>query len=59
MSGRLHGKVAIIIGAGSRGPGLGNGKATATLFAREGAKIFCVDSRSWPSCEQPNWCLNA
>ena len=35
--GRLQGKVAIVTGAGSRGPGLGNGKATAILFAREGA----------------------
>src|SRR5207249_10003582 len=43
MSGRLNGKIAIITGAGSRGPGLGNGKATAILFAREGAKGFCVD----------------
>src|SRR5207248_11344129 len=43
MSGRLSGKIAIITGAGSRGPGLGNGKATAILFAREGAKVFCVD----------------
>jgi NAD(P)-dependent dehydrogenase (short-subunit alcohol dehydrogenase family) len=39
----LNGKVAIVTGAGSRGPGLGNGKATAILFAREGAKVFCVD----------------
>ena len=30
-------------GAGSRGPGLGNGKATAILFAREGARVLCVD----------------
>ena len=30
-------------GAGSRGPGLGNGKAAAILFAREGARILCVD----------------
>src|SRR5262249_35124522 len=43
MSGRLAGKVAIVAGAGSRGPGLGNGKATAILFAREGARVFCVD----------------
>jgi NAD(P)-dependent dehydrogenase (short-subunit alcohol dehydrogenase family) len=43
MAGRLKDKVAIVTGAGSRGPGLGNGKATAILFAREGAKVLCVD----------------
>ena len=40
---RLDGKVAIVTGAGSSGPGIGNGKATAVLFAREGAKILLVD----------------
>ncbi|OPY87236.1 MAG: Cyclopentanol dehydrogenase [Smithella sp. PtaU1.Bin162] len=43
MSGRLKNKVAIVTGAGSAGPGWGNGKATAALFAREGAKVFAVD----------------
>ncbi|HEV8438682.1 MAG TPA: SDR family NAD(P)-dependent oxidoreductase [Methylomirabilota bacterium] len=43
MAGRLQGKVAIVTGAGSRGPGLGNGKAAAVLFAREGARVLCVD----------------
>jgi NAD(P)-dependent dehydrogenase (short-subunit alcohol dehydrogenase family) len=43
MPGRLAGKVAIVTGAGSRGPGVGNGKAVAILFAREGAKVLCVD----------------
>src|SRR5262245_29890376 len=43
MPGRLTGKVAIVTGAGSRGPGLGNGKATAILFAREGARVLCAD----------------
>lgn len=43
MSKRLNGKVAIVIGAGAIGEGWGNGKATAVLFAREGAKIFAVD----------------
>ena len=43
MPGRLAGKIAIVTGAGSRGPGLGNGKATAILFAREGARVLCVD----------------
>jgi len=43
MGGRLGGKIAIVTGAGSRGPGLGNGKAAAILFAREGACVLCVD----------------
>jgi NAD(P)-dependent dehydrogenase (short-subunit alcohol dehydrogenase family) len=43
MGERLRGKVAIVTGAGSRGPGVGNGKAAATLFAREGARVLCVD----------------
>ena len=44
MAGRLNGKVAIVTGAGSRGPGIGNGKASAILFAREGAKVLCLDA---------------
>jgi NAD(P)-dependent dehydrogenase (short-subunit alcohol dehydrogenase family) len=44
MAGRLKDKVAIVTGAGSRGPGIGNGKAAAILFAREGAKVLCVDT---------------
>ena len=43
MPDRLKGKVAIVTGAGSRGAGVGNGKATAILFAREGAQVLCVD----------------
>ena len=43
MAGRLDGKVAMVVGAGSSGPGWGNGKAAAVLFAREGARVFCVD----------------
>ena len=42
--GRLEGKVAIVTGAGSSGPGVGNGKATAILFARQGAKVLLVDA---------------
>jgi NAD(P)-dependent dehydrogenase (short-subunit alcohol dehydrogenase family) len=41
--GRLQDKVAIIAGAGSIAEGWSNGKATAVLMAREGAKIFAVD----------------
>jgi NAD(P)-dependent dehydrogenase (short-subunit alcohol dehydrogenase family) len=40
---RLKDKVAMIVGAGSIGPGWGNGKASAVACAREGAKVFCVD----------------
>jgi len=40
---RLKGKIALVVGAGSSGPGWGNGKATAVAFAREGAKVFCAD----------------
>jgi len=43
MGDRLKGKIVIVSGAGSSGPGWGNGKATSVLFAREGAKIFAVD----------------
>jgi NAD(P)-dependent dehydrogenase (short-subunit alcohol dehydrogenase family) len=43
---RLEGKVAIVTGAGSSAPGLGNGKAIATLFARHGAKVVLVDLNS-------------
>lgn len=43
MSGRLHNKIALVAGAGCIGPGWGNGRATAVLFAREGAKVFAVD----------------
>jgi len=40
---RLEGKVAIVAGAGSVGPGWGNGRATAVRFAEEGAKVFAID----------------
>ena len=43
MPGRLHDKIALVFGAGSIGPGWGNGKAAAVAFAREGAKVVAVD----------------
>ncbi|MFN0316267.1 MAG: SDR family NAD(P)-dependent oxidoreductase [Burkholderiales bacterium] len=49
---RLEGKTAIIVGAGqSPGEGIGNGRATALRFAREGAKILAVD-RDLASAEE-------
>ncbi|MFJ2259300.1 SDR family NAD(P)-dependent oxidoreductase [Streptomyces sp. NPDC087844] len=41
--GRLAGRVAVISGAGSVGPGWGNGRATAVIFAREGATVYLTD----------------
>lgn len=42
--GRVEGKVAIVTGAGSTpGPGIGTGKATAVVLAREGAKVVLAD----------------
>ncbi len=43
MAGRVQGKVAFVTGAGSAGPGWGNGKAAAALYAREGASVFAID----------------
>lgn len=40
---RLKDRVAIVTGAGSVGPGWGNGRATAVRFAEEGARVFAVD----------------
>lgn len=41
---RLSGKRAVVIGAGQTpGDTIGNGRAIATLFAREGARVLCVD----------------
>ena len=45
MSQRMKGKVVIVTGAGSSGPGWGNGKAAAVLYARHGASVFAVDNR--------------
>ena len=44
MNGRLSGKVALVMGAG-QSPGVteGNGRAIATMFAAEGARVVCAD----------------
>src|SRR5579859_2279851 len=52
-AGRLAGMVAIVTGGGSRGPGIGNGRAAAILFAREGARVAVVDrEREWAAQTQ-------
>ena len=43
MALRLKDKVALVSGAGSVGPGWGNGRATTVRFVEEGAKVFAVD----------------
>ena len=46
MTRRLEGKIAIVVGAGQTpGATIGNGRATAILFAREGAHVIAVDRR--------------
>jgi len=42
---RLSGKVAVVTGAGSRAPGIGIGRATSVLIAREGASVVLLDNR--------------
>lgn len=43
MGTRLKDRVSIVTGAGTSGEGMGNGKAAAMLFAREGAPIVAGD----------------
>ena len=57
MADRLKGKVALVVGAGSIGPGWGNGKATAVAFAREGARVFCADI-NWAAAEETAGIIN-
>src|SRR5262245_44659318 len=40
----LRGKVAIVTGAGSRGDGIGNGRAASIVLAREGTKVALLDA---------------
>ena len=44
MAGRLEGKACLVTGAGQTpGETIGNGRAISVLFAREGARVLCVD----------------
>ncbi|HEY0301506.1 MAG TPA: SDR family NAD(P)-dependent oxidoreductase [Rhizomicrobium sp.] len=49
---RLKGKTAVVVGAGQTpGSTIGNGRAMAVLFAREGAEVLCVD-REMPRAQE-------
>jgi NAD(P)-dependent dehydrogenase (short-subunit alcohol dehydrogenase family) len=44
MAGRVEGKTAIVVGGGqTKGETVGNGRATAIVLAREGARVLVVD----------------
>ncbi len=45
VAARMHGKVAIVTGAGSRADGIGNGRAAAVLLARHGARVALLDTQ--------------
>jgi NAD(P)-dependent dehydrogenase (short-subunit alcohol dehydrogenase family) len=46
MTGRLQDKVVLVTGAGSVGPGWGNGRAIAVRLVQEGAKVMALDRDS-------------
>jgi NAD(P)-dependent dehydrogenase (short-subunit alcohol dehydrogenase family) len=58
MTSRISGKVAIVSGAGSIGPGIGNGKAAAIVYAREGASVMLVDNNPDAALETKSWIDN-
>lgn len=58
-TGRLAGKVVLVTGAGSVGPGWGNGRAIAVRFAEEGAFVYGVDRDPARLTETANMIANA
>ncbi|MEK9871341.1 MAG: SDR family NAD(P)-dependent oxidoreductase, partial [Gammaproteobacteria bacterium] len=54
MTNLLHNKVAIVVGGGqTAGETIGNGRATAIQFAREGARVaVAVADRNYASAEE-------
>ena len=55
----LRGKVALVTGAGSVGEGWGNGKATAVLMARQGAKVCGLDLNAESIAATAKWMVKA
>jgi NAD(P)-dependent dehydrogenase (short-subunit alcohol dehydrogenase family) len=56
MKDRLQNKVAIVFGAGSIGPGRGNGQASAALFDANGANVICFDINLTAAVSNPRSC---
>lgn len=54
-SGSLVGRVAIVTGAGSRGTGIGNGRAAAILLSRRGARVLLLDAQMEAALETQRW----
>ena len=52
MNQRFSGKVVLVVGAGSSGPGWGNGKAAAVAYARNGGTVIAADVRADAAEEQ-------
>ena len=60
MGERVKDKVVIVTGAGSIGPGWGNGKAAAVLYAREGSKVLAAELQQYARTrmaeyKRPRW----
>jgi NAD(P)-dependent dehydrogenase (short-subunit alcohol dehydrogenase family) len=57
MTGRLEGRVAVVVGAGqTEGETVGNGRATAITFSREGASVVLVDRHAESLAETARLC---
>lgn len=54
MQKRLKNRAIIVVGAGTAGEGVGNGKAAAVQFSREGARVLCVDKDGTAAQETVN-----
>lgn len=58
-SGELAGRVAVVLGAGSIGPGIGIGRAVCIAYAKAGAKIVVVDRDLDAAAETVRVCREA
>lgn len=49
----LEGRTAVVVGAGTQGIGVGNGRAAAIAYAREGAHVGALTTTRIPLCRLP------